>query len=176
MSLWPHFFLKSFPIFKSWVTKSCLDRCTNWIFICWDTFSLLLLQFSVWSKVLQCVATRELKVTVLKVKICSTPFILITLCHASYKKNPSPLAVWPVGAAQHVFKPQSEASNFFKRRSRRSSQYRAELQGTFALCWSHLTAGKPAGSGTGFGSAIYLVSDHSRHRSSEMLGLLPVGL
>ncbi|XP_062299961.1 upper zone of growth plate and cartilage matrix associated a [Scomber scombrus] len=32
------------------------------------------------------------------------------------------------GAARHVFMPESDASNFFKRRSRRSPQYFAELQ------------------------------------------------
>ncbi|XP_026182846.1 upper zone of growth plate and cartilage matrix associated a [Mastacembelus armatus] len=32
------------------------------------------------------------------------------------------------GAARQVFTPQSDASNFFKRRSRRSSRYYAELQ------------------------------------------------
>ncbi|XP_042259675.1 upper zone of growth plate and cartilage matrix associated a [Thunnus maccoyii] len=34
----------------------------------------------------------------------------------------------PKGAARQVFMPESEASNFFKRRSRRSVQYYAELQ------------------------------------------------
>ncbi|XP_070785254.1 upper zone of growth plate and cartilage matrix associated a [Enoplosus armatus] len=34
----------------------------------------------------------------------------------------------PKGAEQQVFMPESDASNFFKRRSRRSARYYAELQ------------------------------------------------
>nr|XP_046235727.1 upper zone of growth plate and cartilage matrix associated a [Scatophagus argus] len=34
----------------------------------------------------------------------------------------------PKGPAQQVFMPESDASNFFKRRSRRSARYYAELQ------------------------------------------------
>lgn len=40
----------------------------------------------------------------------------------------------PLGAARHVFMPESDASNFFKRRSRRSVRY-AEMQGTLPNTW-----------------------------------------
>lgn len=41
----------------------------------------------------------------------------------------NPCDLWPLDAARRVFVAESEASNFFKRRSRRSPKYYAELVG-----------------------------------------------
>lgn len=50
--------------------------------------------------------------------------------------SPSPSDLWPSGPARQVFVPESEASNFFKRRSRRSPRSYAELQGNcFNICF-----------------------------------------
>lgn len=82
------------------------------------------------------------KQTLLKVTLyLFNPFFTIhmSLLHTSSLYNPKPLDLWLLGAAQQVFMPESDASNFFKRRSRRSPRYYAELQGaSFSSCLMRL--------------------------------------
>lgn len=47
--------------------------------------------------------------------------------------NPWPPGVWPVGVLKQVFMPESDATSFFRRRSRRSAYYNAEDQGKHKL-------------------------------------------
>lgn len=73
------------------------------------------------------------KQTVLKVKTSPPHFLLVHLCVHLSHQTLGPLAAWSLGVLKQVFMPESDASSFFRRRSRRSAYYNAEDQGTSKL-------------------------------------------
>lgn len=92
-----------------------------------------------WLRMQQCVTTQEQFIPTVTLLLLLISFLLFLDPILSYPYNYCTFVTWPPGAAQQVFVPGSDASNFFKRRTRRSGRYYAELLGTTCLFMFHCT-------------------------------------